>query len=44
MNLEIEGINLDERLDNAVIANNCSKTCDEHEGCGEQCEYSRCKY
>lgn len=44
MKLEIKGINLDARLENVVIAGNCSKTCDEWEGCGEQCDYARCQY
>lgn len=45
MKLVIEGADLKERLKHITMNSSCQgDTCDSHDGCGEQCNHSYCRY
>lgn len=45
MKVVIEGINLSERIEHITLNSSCQgDTCGSHDGCGEQCSHSYCRY
>ena len=45
MKLVIEGVDYNDRLKNITVSSSCQgDTCDAHDGCGEQCNHSYCRY
>ena len=45
MTLVIKGNDLNDRLKNIMLSSSCQgDTCDEHDGCGEQCNHAYCRY
>jgi hypothetical protein len=45
MKLVIEGADLKERLERSTLnSSHQGDTCDSHDGCGEQCNHSYCRY
>ena len=45
MELIYAGVNLAEKMKHVTLNASCQgDTCDSHDGCGEQCNHSYCRY